>query len=60
MTDQQVLFADVKESIKLMKMSKAYQWEVRVNIFDLKDLDAVSRLTAIDSKLRELYGSEEK
>ena len=50
-----------KESIKLMKMSKGYNWEIKIvavskpNLIEETDLD---RLEEIDKKLRDRYGKQ--
>ncbi len=59
-----------RESIKLMKMSKGYNWEIKVlpstikgsiqNInLTLGDKE-IERLEQIDKQLREKYGEKEK
>ncbi len=47
-----------KESIKLMKMSKGYQWEIKLLDFE-KDKDVIKRLENIDKELREKYGEND-
>ncbi len=62
-----------KESIKLMKMSKGYNWEIKVfiqfddsvrdegkNINYDRDLDSIGRLEKIDSELKKKFMKEEK
>ena len=41
-----------EESIKLLKMSKGYNWEIKILGIDL------DRLESIDKQLRERYGKE--
>ena len=47
-----------KEKVKLMRMSKGYQWEISLLGNPLDDA-VMKRLTEIDSKLRETYGGGE-
>ena len=47
-----------KDTIKLMKMSKGYQWEIKIIIEDGKDEAALARLKDIDEKLRKKYLGE--
>ena len=53
-----------KESVKLMKMSKGYQWEIKVHIEDREDLrgteEALKKIEDIDKELREKYGDDSK
>ena len=53
----------VNESIKLSKMSKGYNWEIRVFIPDQDELNIMTndkkcilRLQELDNKLRERFG----
>jgi len=45
--------AEQKESIKLMRMSKGYQWEIKIFIGD--DKATTERLKALDKALRTDY-----
>ena len=48
-----------RTKVKLMKMSKGYQWEISVN--DVDDANVcVDEVHATDKKLRELYPDEVK
>lgn len=50
-----------KEYIKLMKMSKGYQWEIKVLAYDSEvglGLGELKRLEFIDGELKLKYGSE--
>ena len=42
-----------KESVKLMRMSKGYQWEIKVFIED--DKSVIERIEELDKKLRQTY-----
>lgn len=42
-----------KESIKLMRMSKGYQWEIKVFIGD--DKSVIKRVKGLDEDLRKIY-----
>jgi len=47
-----------KESIKLMRMSKGYQWEIKLFVqdFDPKsDKDCLKRIQGLDNDLRQIY-----
>ena len=54
-----------KESIKLMRMSKGYQWEIKLFIedFDKKNIlkrdedgkDCLKRIKELDNSLRQIY-----
>ncbi len=48
-----------KESIKLMKMSKGYQWEIKI-VEKKIDSAEITRLEIIDKELREKYGDDIK
>ncbi len=48
-----------KESIKLMKMSKGYQWEIKVLSNKLTNTE-MKRLDDINSKLERGYGNDGK
>ena len=55
--DARDIALEQKESIKLMRMSKGYQWEIKVF---LKDDEAThKRLAEIDGRLRNTYGGLE-
>ncbi len=46
------------ESVKLMRMSKGYQWEIKLKLHDIlegKDGTDLLRLKEIDAKLQETY-----
>jgi len=53
-----------KESVKLMKMSKGYNWEIKLLGRDEDDGELkeehLKRLEEIDKSLREKYGDEKK
>jgi len=55
--DARDIALEQKESIKLMRMSKGYQWEIKIFLKD--DEETRQRLKAIDQKLREDYGGLE-
>ena len=47
-----------RESIKLMKMSKGYQWEIKLHLHDVlmgKDGSDLLRLKEMDAELTETY-----
>lgn len=45
------------ESVKLSKMSKGYNWEIR--LLDAEDItNQIKRLELIDAKLRNTYGDK--
>ena len=44
-----------KESIKLSKMSKGYQWEIKIHIEGCEDNLTIGRLKAIDEQLKKEY-----
>jgi len=44
--------------VKLMKMSKGYQWEITYENTD--DVKLLARLATVDAKLRADYGSVEQ
>ncbi len=54
-----------KESVKLMRMSKGYQWEIKVFIdLDMKtdrpdDKTVIERIKQIDEELRKTYIGDE-
>ena len=50
------LSIDQKESIKLMKMSKGYQWEIKT-ILTGNDEEDTKRLEKIDNQMKEKWGS---
>lgn len=54
MTTEENQTIELKESIKLIKNTKGYQWEIKI-----LDLD-IAKLKAVDDKLRELYPQEMK
>jgi len=47
-----------KESIKLMKMSKGFQWEIKIypHIGNELNSDDLLRLELLNNKLKEKYG----
>jgi len=45
-----------RNSIKLMKMSKGYQWEIRLSDDDIES--QLPRLEKIDADLRKKYNQE--
>jgi len=57
-TELKGIVLDQKESIKLMKMSKGYQWEIKV-LHELVGAETLERLKQIDMALREVYGGLE-
>ena len=42
-----------QESIKLMRMSKGYQWEIKIFIAD--DKSVIERIERLDKDLRKIY-----
>jgi len=48
-----------KESIKLMKMSKGYQWEIKVLAKDLVEENSITRIKILDDKLNETWNKNE-
>ena len=68
MTEEQIITTQ-KESIKLMKMSKGYQWEIKIFIdsnpalaikdkFVKEDQETIKRLEEIDKQLQDKFGEE--
>lgn len=49
-----------KESIKLSKMSKGYNWEIKLIGNPVLDDKVFERLKALDDKMRTYYGSDDK
>lgn len=48
---------DDTTKVKLMKMSKGYQWEIT---YENEDVDiALAKIQGADLKLREIYGAKE-
>jgi hypothetical protein len=56
MENELSLAIEQKESIKLMKMSKGYQWEIKIIIVDKSDDETLKRLKLINDKLAKEYG----
>ncbi|KKK80336.1 hypothetical protein LCGC14_2824520 [marine sediment metagenome] len=46
-----------KESLKLSKMSKGYQWEIKIFIED--DKSVIQRLEGLDRDLKRIYIGED-
>ena len=44
------------EGIKLMKMSKGYQWEIKTHMKD-NDLDSLDRLEKLNQEMQMRFGS---
>lgn len=59
MADEVKFELDQKESIKLMKMSKGYQWEIKVVASSGAELSVteLDRLTRIDAYLQGKWGA---
>ena len=57
-TELKGIVLDQKESIKLIKMTKCYSWEVKI-LGETIGADHLKRLEEIDKKLRETYGGLE-
>ena len=56
-----------KESIKLMKMSKGYQWEIKSHLdkhedstIKIDDSESLNRLNYLNKQLQEKYGNDNK
>lgn len=49
---------EIKESIKLLKMSKGYNWEIKIIPLGgaILSQEALERLRMIDNDLRKTYG----
>jgi phosphotransferase system HPr-like phosphotransfer protein len=45
-------------SVKLMKMSKGYQWEIKVDVDGADDEGALKRIADIDAALTDQYGDK--
>jgi len=60
MTDGQQMASTIeaRAKVKLMKMSKGYQWEISMSGDD--PMTCVKEIYATDLQLRELYAGEEK
>lgn len=65
--EQSEIVLEQKETIKLMKMSKGYQWEIKIVIpnetnnqtkalTDVADTFAINRLKFIDLELQKQWG----
>ena len=52
---------EIKESIKLLKMSKGYNWEIKIIPLGgaILSQEALERLRMIDNDLRKTYGGAE-
>ena len=57
---QKTLPSVPESSIKLMKMSKGYQWEIKVAGGGEYDDFALERIAEIDAKLTEKYGKTDE
>ena len=55
---QLIQIPEQKESIKLMKMSKGYNWEIKIFITH-EDKDAIERIKRLDNDLRLIYSEED-
>ncbi len=53
MTNEEIPIVEQKESIKLMRMSKGYQWEIKIFIED--DKSVIQRLEGLDRDLKRIY-----
>jgi len=49
---QQNMIVEYKDSLKLIKNTKGYNWEIRLISLDIE------KLQEIDLKMRELWGAE--
>ena len=47
-----------KESVKLMKMSKGYQWEIKLLGNDIVSDFEIKRLEQLDKELKEKFGDK--
>ena len=56
-TEIMSLLADKRETIKLEKNSKGYNWEIKINISEGKDIEAIDRLSKVDLELSKRYGA---
>jgi len=52
--EQQAVTIEQKDSIKLTKNSKGYNWEIR--IVAREGIDLLEQIEFVDKKLREKYG----
>lgn len=58
---QKTVAGEPEASIKLMKMSKGYQWEIKVGSSGvLDDTATLERIAEIDAKLTEKYGKTDE
>lgn len=58
MTNNENVVADVRESIKLIKNSRGYNWEIKVKDDLVKKETTCKRLHEINTELEEKYGTE--
>ena len=56
---QLIQIPEQKESLKLSKMSKGYNWEIKIFITN-EDKDAVERIKRLDEDLRQIYSEDEE
>jgi len=55
---EEQIIQNQKESIKLMKMSKGYNWEIKLFVGESKEVSISKRLELFDKDLREKFGEE--
>jgi ssRNA-specific RNase YbeY (16S rRNA maturation enzyme) len=53
MEQQKQITEDVTQYLKLMKMSKGYNWEIKVNVLD------VEKIKQLNQRMMESFGSLE-
>ena len=44
-----------KESVKLIKNSKGYNWEIKIHFDSLDDKMTIGRLKELDEQMRRIY-----
>ena len=53
MEQQKQITEDVTQYLKLMKMSKGYNWEIKINVLD------VEKIKELNQRMMESFGSLE-
>lgn len=60
MNEEQSIIPESKESIKLIKNSRGYNWEIKIHIDGMADDFSILRLEDIDKKLSEMFHDKDK
>jgi len=58
MTDEIMPIISNTESIKLCKMSKGYNWEIKIFIKDEDDKAVLDRIKKLNTELQNEYGND--